>query len=136
MVSANLIRDLVSDYVLRSIDLESFSKKFSALFENIEDYGEGEAINLSCRIESSLADLSAGLISEDGLRKGLTKLVTVYSGPISFGNAPDAFAILGMSATSMNLAVEPFGTGSVAVFSSIEHRQRSPQTSTGPLLSR
>jgi hypothetical protein len=75
MVSANHFRDMISDYLLGSVDLEGFSKKFEALFDDIEDSGDAGAIELSYQIESSLADVSAGLVSENVLRETLSKCV-------------------------------------------------------------
>jgi hypothetical protein len=129
MVSANQIRDMVSDYLLGSIDLEMFSRKFAAVFDDIEDSGDEEAIQLSYKIESILADLSAGLIAEKKVRECLTSLVTKYTIPVNFG-AKDVFIL---QFGSSNVAVEPFGTKSVAVFSSSDLRSHTHQTSTALL---
>ena len=83
MISADQFRDLVAEYLVGDVDLESFSRKFAVLFDDIEDSGNAEAIELSYQIESALADVSAGLASEEALRECLSKCtyvanVTVY----------------------------------------------------------
>jgi hypothetical protein len=73
MLSANHVRKLVSDFLSGAIDLEKFSTKFAVLFDDIEDSGDADTIRVSYHIESNLADLSAGLISELELRAALTQ---------------------------------------------------------------
>jgi hypothetical protein len=77
MVSANQFREMVSEYLREVIDLEVFSNRFAVLFDDIEDSGDAEAIQLSYKIESHLADVSAGLIAEAGLREALISCLVV-----------------------------------------------------------
>jgi len=79
MISADQFRVLVADYLVGNVYLESFSRKFAVLFDDIEDSGNPESIELSYRIESALADVSAGLASEDSLRECLSKCTYVAS---------------------------------------------------------
>lgn len=71
MVSANQFRELVSEYLRGVVDLEAFSKRFAVLFDDIEDSGDADAVRVSYQIESHLADLSAGFVTEAQLRETL-----------------------------------------------------------------
>ena len=64
MSSAYQLRELVAVYLRNEISLEAFADRFAALYDDIENSGDTEAIRLSYQIESCLADASAGLSSE------------------------------------------------------------------------
>jgi len=77
MVSANHFRELVSEYLRGVINLELFSKRFAALFDNMGGSEDAVAIRLSYQIESALADVSVGFASEADLRDALVPCLTV-----------------------------------------------------------
>ena len=91
MISANQIRELVASY-LASRDAENFALSFSALSYNIHKNGDPEAIELANQIESKLADLHGGCISQDSFKKALfdmmveskpgQQIVVVYSSAV------------------------------------------------------
>jgi hypothetical protein len=75
MVSAKIIRELVSEYLKASIGLPQFAEQFSAVFYDIEKTGDAEAIQISYRIETQLAKQSEGIISALVLRNSLASLI-------------------------------------------------------------
>jgi hypothetical protein len=79
MVSANQFRVLVSDYLRGAVALDDFSNRFAEMFDDVEDDGNVDAVKLSYQIESALADLSVGIISESTLREVLTMFVSNVS---------------------------------------------------------
>jgi hypothetical protein len=86
MSSLSEIRKLVSSYLVRDKDISAFAGDFAALFCDIEDCGDQEAIRFSYSIESELAKHAEGLFDESVLRNGLIACLqadvsqaTVYS---------------------------------------------------------
>jgi len=77
MVSASQFREMVSEYLRGVVDLEAFSKQFAVLFDDIEESGDPDAIQLSYQIESHLADVSAGIATEESLRETLIPCLLV-----------------------------------------------------------
>lgn len=88
MVSASQLRELVSEYLRGAVDLEEFSNRFAVMFDDIEDSDDADAIQLSYRIESHLADVSAGVATEAVLREALIPCLLVVSIEPDF-RAPD-----------------------------------------------
>lgn len=70
MVTVNQILKLVSDH-LASKTLDAFATDFAKIFYDIENTGDIDAIKLSYEIESKLADVSAGIASEQALENFL-----------------------------------------------------------------
>lgn len=75
MASAQELRELVSQYLIGSIDLPEFASRFAVFFYDVEDCGDDRAIQFSYRIESQLAKQSEGIISTLVLRNSLAKLI-------------------------------------------------------------
>lgn len=71
MTATSQIRKLVSQYLVREIDLNAFAKNFAEQSCDIEDCGEQDAIRLSYSIESELAKHAEGLFGESVLRNSL-----------------------------------------------------------------
>lgn len=69
--SVSQIRKLVSNYLVRKVNLIAFAEMFASLSCDIEDCGEQDAIRLSYRIESELAKHAEGLFDESVLRNSL-----------------------------------------------------------------
>jgi hypothetical protein len=74
---------LVSDYLREAIGLDDFANRFAEMFDDVEDEGNVDAVKLSYKIESVLADLSVGLISENTLREALTMSISDVSVEVS-----------------------------------------------------
>ncbi|MES2221881.1 MAG: hypothetical protein V4587_13065 [Acidobacteriota bacterium] len=75
MVSAKILRELISEYLKASIELPQFSARFAVIFYDIEKTGDAEAIQISYRIETQLAKQSEGVISAQVLRSSLASLI-------------------------------------------------------------
>lgn len=74
MITVTQILKLVSNH-LTNKTLEAFASEFAELFYDIENTGESGAIKLSYKIESKLADVTAGIASESSLENFLQSLL-------------------------------------------------------------
>src|SRR5207248_4875951 len=70
MITVTHILKLVADALYHK-KFEPFSAKFAELFYDIENTGEPDAVKLAHQIESKLADVSAGIASEQCLENFL-----------------------------------------------------------------
>lgn len=87
MVTVADIQHLISEY-LHGEDVESFAAKFADLFYDIENTGVAGAVQLSYTVESLLASLSAGLLSENDFKTALhCKTPSNQVASVSFGTA-------------------------------------------------
>lgn len=101
MVFAHQIREAVASYLSKAIDANGFLLKFSNLSHNVHRAGEPEAVRLADSIESRLADLRAGCISELEFRSLLRD--SIYASavnnmfvPVSFPTPLNQFAVAEM----------------------------------------
>ena len=74
MITSKEILDLVAKYV-KTQDLDTFAASFAELFYDIESNGDSCAIQLSYKIETELAAITAGVQSEPAFTQTMHNLV-------------------------------------------------------------
>lgn len=115
------IRNLVSRYVFRDLDLSAFAEQFAVLFCDIEDCGEPDAIRWSYSIESELAKHAEGFLSESALKQNL--FASLFPSPslsliqqFSFGQFPTPSVVTGTLVPTVELPSLAFaGVGPATV---------------------
>ncbi len=85
MITVTDIQKLISAY-LKNADLESFNVKFAELFYDIEHTGDPSAVQFSYEVESMLAAVITGMMSEKQFTNVLHYSVPANSfATLSFG---------------------------------------------------
>lgn len=149
MITTNEITELVSNYTQqKEKDIEAFSAQFAELFYDIEETGVPDAIQLSYKIQSKLADVSAGVESDAGFENFLWSIlpsnVFVPSSlfPTGLFNTPRIqiftqfiSVVSAESAVEMASSLGSSGKGLLAECASTAYLQPVLQTSTGPVQS-
>jgi len=120
MASLAQIRDLVSDFLLGSIEANELADRFEPMLESAEDAGEINALELANGIELRLARFFDGYISESSLRVQLNSLIpTPSAAPLIFvqnlvisaelpdGGAQSPFTVTGALSPSFGPVLVP-----------------------------
>jgi hypothetical protein len=134
MISTTEILNLASAYLDKKKTLDEFALGFAEVFYDIEKVGTPDALQLAYAIESKLADLSAGLCSEQDFDTLLMTYSPVNTAPAT---AASVFAqVVGAAQITYEVASVFSDKSLVRGFALPRILQQEHRTNTDPAQSR